>query len=165
MRQQATAGKQNALSSPAASRRSPHPSRFTVLASRLLQSARIAHLATSDANGRPHVVPICFVFDGKNFYSPVDEKPKRIAATKLKRVRNIVDNPNVALVIDRYDEDWRKLAYALILGAAKILRRGKTHQNAAKLLRRKYRQYRSMSIQNRPMISITPKRVVVWRGS
>jgi PPOX class probable F420-dependent enzyme len=135
------------------------------LASRLINSARVAHLATADANGQPHVIPICFIFDGRNFYSPIDEKPKRTAPTKLKRLRNIQQNSQVALVIDRYDEDWRQLAYALILGRAKILRRGKTHEKAARLLRRKYRQYRSMSIQDRPMISITPKRVVVWGGS
>jgi PPOX class probable F420-dependent enzyme len=136
--------------------------RLTPRASRLVQTARIAHLATADASGRPHVIPICFVFDGKLFYSPIDEKPKRVAARKLKRVRNIAENPHVALLIDRYDEDWRKLAYALVLGEAKILRRGKTHRNAAKLLRRKYPQYRSMAIDDRPMISITPKRIVAW---
>ena len=147
------------------SRLTPHSSLLTAPASRLVRYARIAHLATCDAHGRPHVVPICFVFDGKNFYSPIDEKPKRIAATKLKRLRNIAENPHVALVIDHYDEDWRKLAYALVSGEAKVLRRGKTHQSAAKLLRRKYRQYRSMSIEDRPMISIMPERVVVWAGS
>lgn len=140
-------------------------SRLTPRASRLVRSARIAHLATADAGGRPHVIPICFVFDGKKFYSPIDEKPKRTAPNKLKRLRNIEQNPQVALVIDRYDEDWRKLAYALILGEAKILRRGKTHQKVTKLLRRKYRQYRFMSIHDRPMILIKPKRVVVWGGS
>lgn len=147
------------------SRLTPHSSLLTASASRLVRSARIAHLATCDAHGRPHVVPICFAFDGKKFYSPIDEKPKRIAATKLKRLRNIAENPHVALVIDHYDEDWRKLAYALVSGEAKILRRGKTHQSAVKLLRRKYRQYRSMSIEARPMISIMPERVVVWAGS
>lgn len=150
---------------PSRSRLTPDPLRFTVRASRLIRSARVAHLATCDANGRPHVVPICFVFDGKKFYSPIDEKPKRIAATKLKRLRNIAENPHVALVIDHYDEDWRKLAYALVSGEAKILQRGKTHQSAVKLLRRKYRQYRSMLIEARPMISIMPERVVVWAGS
>ncbi|HEX2227101.1 MAG TPA: pyridoxamine 5'-phosphate oxidase family protein, partial [Candidatus Binatia bacterium] len=71
---------------------------------RLIRSARIAHLATADASGRPHVIPICFVFDGKDFYSPIDEKPKRTAPSKLKRLRNIRENPQVALVIDRYSE-------------------------------------------------------------
>ncbi|MGH7798180.1 MAG: TIGR03668 family PPOX class F420-dependent oxidoreductase [Candidatus Binatia bacterium] len=129
---------------------------------RLIRSARVAHLATADGSGQPHVIPICFVFDGERFYSPIDEKPKRVSAVKLKRVRNIAENSNVALVIDRYDEDWRRLAYILIFGKARILRRGKTHQLTVKLLRRKYRQYRTMAIQERPMIAITANQFVVW---
>ena len=129
---------------------------------RFVRSARIAHLATADANGQPHVIPICFVFDGKNFYSSIDEKPKRVSPVKLKRLRNIAENSNVALVIDRYDEDWRKLAYVLIFGKARLLRRGKTHQQVVKSLRRKYGQYRAMAIQERPMIAIMPKQIVVW---
>jgi coenzyme F420-0:L-glutamate ligase/coenzyme F420-1:gamma-L-glutamate ligase len=138
---------------------------LTPRASRLIHSARIAHLATADAKGRPHVIPICFIFDGKNFYSPIDEKPKRTTPSKLKRLRNIRENPRVALVVDRYSENWSRLAYVLIVGRARILQRGNTHRQAIRLLRRKYRQYRSMAIDDRPMISITPQRVVVWGGS
>ncbi|HEX5020937.1 MAG TPA: pyridoxamine 5'-phosphate oxidase family protein, partial [Candidatus Binatia bacterium] len=108
------------------------------------------------------VIPICYVFDGKCFYSPIDEKPKRNTGRELKRIRNIRENPNVALVIDRYDEDWRRLAYMLIFGKARVLRAGKTHQQVVKLLRRKYPQYRTMAIHERPMISITSKQIVVW---
>ncbi|MBI3064938.1 MAG: pyridoxamine 5'-phosphate oxidase family protein, partial [Deltaproteobacteria bacterium] len=50
-----------------------------------IRSARVAHLATADKHGQPHVIPICFVFDGKNFYSPIDDKPKRVAPRQLKR--------------------------------------------------------------------------------
>ena len=131
-------------------------------ASRLLRSVRTAHLATSEKSGQPHVVPICFVSDGKHFYSPIDEKPKRAAPTKLKRLRNIRENPNVALVIDHYDEDWRKLAYVLVFGKARILQSGEKHRRAVKLLRKKYPQYRTMAIQERPMIVIAPKRIVSW---
>ena len=131
-------------------------------ASRLIRSARIAHLATADKFGHPHVIPICFVFDGKDFYSPIDEKPKRTAPQKLKRLRNIRETPQVALVIDRYDEDWTKLGYVLVFGTARILSRGEKHRKAVRLLRRKYRQYRSMAIQERPMIVIRPSRVISW---
>ena len=127
-----------------------------------LRSARVAHLATADKSGQPHVIPICFVCDGKHFFSPIDEKPKRAAPTKLKRLQNIRENPQVALIIDRYDEDWRKLAYVLIFGKARILQSGEKHRQAVKLLRRKYPQYRRMAIDARPMIVITPKRVANW---
>ncbi|HZH85504.1 MAG TPA: pyridoxamine 5'-phosphate oxidase family protein, partial [Phototrophicaceae bacterium] len=89
-----------------------------------IRAARIAHLATADRSGQPHAVPICFVFDDKYFYSPIDEKPKRTAPAKLKRLRNIAENPQVSLVIDHYDENWSKLAYVLITGAARIMQRG-----------------------------------------
>jgi PPOX class probable F420-dependent enzyme len=133
-------------------------------ARRLIRSARVAHLATADAHGKPHVIPICFVFDGKQFFSPIDEKPKRAAPAKLKRLKNIAENPNVALVIDHYDEDWSKLAYVLIFGKARVLRSGKIHRQAVKLLRRKYSQYRRMAIDERPLIVITPKRIKTWRA-
>ena len=136
--------------------------RLTPRASRLIRSARVAHLATSDRSGQPHVIPICFVYDGKCFYSPIDEKPKRAAPTKLKRLKNIRDNPAVALVIDHYDEDWRKLGYILVFGKARILQSGEKHRRAVKLLRRKYRQYRAMAIDQRPMIMTTPKKTVSW---
>jgi PPOX class probable F420-dependent enzyme len=131
-------------------------------ASRLVRYARVAHLATADKHGQPHVIPICFVFDGKHFYSPIDEKPKRAAPSKLKRLKNIAENPNVALVIDHYDEDWGKLAYVLIFGRARVINRGSVHRQAVGLLRRKYPQYRRMAIDQRPLIVITILRMTAW---
>jgi PPOX class probable F420-dependent enzyme len=131
----------------------------------LIRSARVAHLATADAKGQPHVIPICFVFDGKNFYSPIDEKPKRVAPQKLKRIRNILENPQVSLVIDSYNEDWRKLNYVLLFGKARVLVSGVKHRNAVKLLRRKYSQYREMTIDRLPMILVRPTRIRSWSGA
>jgi len=119
-------------------------------------------LATADRSGQPHAVPICFVFDDKYFYSPIDEKPKRTAPAKLKRLRNIAENPQVSLVIDHYDENWSKLAYVLITGAARVMQRGQRHRRVVTLLRRKYSQYRTMAIDRRPMIVIKPKRIIGW---
>jgi PPOX class probable F420-dependent enzyme len=127
-----------------------------------VRSARIAHLATADARGQPHVIPICFVFDGENFYSPIDEKPKRTAPRKLKRLRNIGENSRVALVIDRYNENWAKLAYLLIVGKARVLVSGAKHRKAVNLLRKKYSQYRTMRIDRLPMIWIRPTRTTSW---
>jgi PPOX class probable F420-dependent enzyme len=139
----------------------PSFSRLSPSALRFVRAARVAHLATADTSGQPLVIPICFVFDGKTFYSPIDEKPKR--TLKLKRLRNIAENPKVSLIIDRYDdEDWRRLAYVLIRGTAKILLRGERHRREVQLLRRKYPQYRRMAIHERPMIVITPRRLTSW---
>src|SRR5207245_8487824 len=82
---------------------------------------RVARLATADADGNPHVIPVCYAFDGTHFYTPLDEKPKRVSETKLRRVRNIEVRPQVALVIDRYDDDWSQLGYVLIQGRAELL--------------------------------------------
>ena len=136
--------------------------RLTKEQQRFIRSARVAHLATADREGRPHVIPICFAFDGKALYSPIDEKPKRTSPLGLKRVRNILENPHVAVVVDRYDENWKKLAYVLIRGRARLLTRGENYRKAVFLLRRKYPQYRHMAIQDRPMIQIKPTRVKSW---
>jgi PPOX class probable F420-dependent enzyme len=102
------------------------------------------------------------VFDGKALYSPIDEKPKRTSPLGLKRVRNIRENPHVAVVVDRYDENWKRLAYVLIRGRARLVTRGQKHNRAVLLLRKKYPQYRRMAIQDRPMIQIRPTRVISW---
>jgi PPOX class probable F420-dependent enzyme len=138
----------------------PHALTRNVL--RFIRSARVAHLATADAHGQPHVIPICFVFDGNYFYSPIDEKPKRIPPQKLKRLKNIQENAQVALVVDHYDEDWRKLAYVLVTGKARVLLSGAKHRKAVNLLRRKYPQYRFMAIDQRPLIVIRPTRMTSW---
>jgi PPOX class probable F420-dependent enzyme len=140
----------------------PAYSRLTPVASSLINSARIAHLATADARGQPHVIPICFVYDGKSFYSPIDEKPKRAAPQRLKRLRNIKTNPQVAIVIDHYEENWTKLTYVLVVGQARVTLRGTNHRKAVKLLRKKYLQYRTMAIDRRPLIVIRPIKVTCW---
>jgi coenzyme F420-0:L-glutamate ligase/coenzyme F420-1:gamma-L-glutamate ligase len=80
----------------------------------------------------------------------------------LKRVRNIMANPRVALLVDRYSEDWRKLAWVRVDGVARILRGGKAHDKAITLLRAKYPQYRRMKLEAMPVIDIKVKRVVSW---
>jgi PPOX class probable F420-dependent enzyme len=132
------------------------------LGERLLHRARVGHLATADRTGVPHVVPVCFAFDGRTVYSAIDEKPKRASPRRLRRVRNINANPRVALIVDEYNEDWRRLRYVLVRGTARILERGAEHARAIMLLRRKYPQYRLMRLEGRPVLRITPRRLVVW---
>jgi PPOX class probable F420-dependent enzyme len=130
-----------------------------------IRGHRVARLATTSADGQPAVIPICYVTDGGRLYTPIDEKPKSVDPSSLKRVRNIRANPNIALVIDDYSEDWSKLAYVLISGNAEILSPGNDaleHGRAVELLREKYAQYRAMAIDKRPMIRITPVRIKRW---
>jgi len=133
-------------------------------ARKLLLESHLAHLATSTTNGMPHVVPICYVFDGAAIYSSVDEKPKSTAPRHLRRVLNILANPHVSLVVDHYSDDWRKLRYVLVRGIAKTIAKGQEHKAAVAHLRGKYAQYQSMNLEGRPIIKIRPVKVIAWRA-
>jgi PPOX class probable F420-dependent enzyme len=128
-----------------------------------LTDHRVARLATADAQGQPFVVPICYIFDGGVFYSALDEKPKNVAPTHLKRVRNILANPQVSLVVDDYEEDWSRLVYIQIRGQAALVNPDiEEHAAAIRLLRAKYPQYRQMAIDRQPVLRITPTSIVSW---
>lgn len=131
----------------------------------MLREARVARLATADGRGHPHVIPVCFVFDGHAIYTAVDEKPKLASPRRLRRIRNIEANPSVALVVDLYDEDWGRLRYVLVSGTAQVIEGGDDHARAVVLLRDKYPQYRTMRLEGRPMIKIAPRRVVAWAAA
>ncbi len=125
---------------------------------------RVARLATAAATGEPHVVPVCFAYaPGSVVYIALDEKPKDVPPARLKRVRNILENPNVALVADRYSEDWSLLAFVMVRGRAELLEPGgEEHAGAVRLLRGKYHQYEKMRIEENPIIAIRPSRVSSW---
>jgi len=129
----------------------------------LLREARVGHLATCDISLNPHVVPICYVFYDDAIYCAVDEKPKRRRPENLRRIINIKANPNVCVVVDHYEEDWRKLKFIIVHGKAKLILSGREHQQAVTQLRNKYPQYRIMNLPARPIIRIIPTRSVAWR--
>lgn len=126
-----------------------------------LGDTRVAHLATADARGIPHVVPVCFCLRGDNLYVTIDEKPKR-QDRPLKRIRNIQENPTAAVTVDRWDEDWTKLAWIMLRGAAEILPSGEEHDAAQAELRLRYPQYRTMDLAPLPVIAIRIRHVVSW---
>jgi PPOX class probable F420-dependent enzyme len=127
-------------------------------------AARLAHLATADADGTPHNIPLCYWFDGERIYFAIDEKPKRRAGLDLKRMRNISENPRVALVIDHYEEDWSQLGYVLIHGHAHVVEDPEEYLLALRYLRDKYVQYRAMTLtpEKNPIVRIDPIRVHAW---
>jgi PPOX class probable F420-dependent enzyme len=128
-----------------------------------LEMTRIARLATMEAEKRPHVIPICFVWDGSVFYSAIDHKPKRVAPDRLVRVKNIRETPDVALLLDQYDEDWTRLWYVLVRGKAEPVSAAAEQKRAIQLLRTKYPQYdASMLADDAPVLRITPARVIAW---
>lgn len=127
-----------------------------------IDSHRVGRLATADADGAPYAVPVCYAFDGERVYTAIDRKPKSVAAARLRRVRNIAANPQAALVIDDYSEDWSALAYVMLRGGARVLEDGADRDRAEALLRRKYPQYAEMLQPGCAVICITVARVVSW---
>ena len=132
-----------------------------------IERARIARLATIDSEFKPNLVPVVFVFDGNHFFIPVDKKRKTAKPEKLKRIRNIQDNPNVALLFDEYSEDWTKLAFVMIQGKASIINKIEGNlqvRQAYKKLMTKYTQYQKVGVGEMCII-ITPEKVSSWSNS
>lgn len=123
----------------------------------------MARLATVDEKGRPHLVPICYIFDGEDFYTPIDQKPKRVKDRQLARVRNIQVNSLVALLIDKYDENWSQLWYILVRGTATELNDNREKQKATRLLKEKYPNYRKGVLSKDALvIRIRPQQMTWW---
>ena len=128
----------------------------------LLATARVGHLATASSDGRPHVVPVCFVWVPPFVYSAIDAKPKR--TTLLRRVRNIIASGRAAFVVDRWSEDWRQLAYVLIEGPAELIEDGQERDEALILLTAKYPQYDDLPLIDNLVIKVSAERTVTWKA-
>jgi PPOX class probable F420-dependent enzyme len=129
---------------------------------RFLAGQRVARLATADAAGRPHVVPICYALRGNTVYFTIDEKPKKRPGARLKRLANLRENPSAALVVDRYDEDWSRLGWVMVQGRAEVLEAGPEHDLAQVSLRARYPQLVTMRIEELPVVAVRLDHVVSW---
>ncbi len=148
-------------------------SSLTPAQSRFLGAARVGALATAGGDGHPHVVPVVFVLGGGQIYTPIDGKPKG-DPRGLRRLRNIRENPQISLLISRYEEDWTHLGFVLIRGTAMILESGSAKGHPAEeeaecrkaelLLREKYPQYETFPLggPDSLFIRITLERVTSW---
>src|SRR5215210_857225 len=96
-----------------------------------LAAARVARLATTDPDGRPHLVPIVFALDGNTLYSAVDRKPKR--SLRLRRIENARARPDVTILVDHYEEDWSRLWWIRLRGRARVLDGGDERERAVTL--------------------------------
>jgi PPOX class probable F420-dependent enzyme len=128
----------------------------------LLTTARVGHLATAGADGRPHVVPVCFAWLPPVIYSAIDGKPKR--TTMLRRVRNIAATGRAAMVVDRWTENWKELAYLFVEGPAMLLEDGIERDEALILLTAKYPQYDDLPLVGNPVIKLIAERTVEWHA-
>jgi PPOX class probable F420-dependent enzyme len=128
-----------------------------------IEAQRVARLATVDARGRPHVVPICFALLDEVLYTPIDEKPKSGDPLSLRRVVNISANPAVQVLFDEYDDaDWTRLRYIQLRGRGRIIEASNEHARAVTALRLRYRQYAGMALELRPIIAVDVDRGVEW---
>jgi PPOX class probable F420-dependent enzyme len=130
-------------------------------ARRRLSEARVGRLATADAGGIPHVVPVVFALDGDSVYWAVDQKPKW--TRDLKRLANIRVNPNVELVVDRYVEHWDRIWWVRASGPARIVEEEAEAERALELLAAKYRQYRKHRPPG-PVVAVEVARLTWWEG-
>ncbi len=143
----------------------------------ILLTARTATLATRRPDGRPRLVPICYVLapalDPRGrpvIHSPLDEKPKRTADPhELARVSDLLVLPEASLLVERWDEDWSRLAWVRLDGRASLLEpephERAEHEAAIAALRSKYPQYLEQQLEGRPVIRIVVDRVTAWSGS
>ena len=122
-------------------------------------SARVARLATADADGVPHIVPLVFALEGDTVFSAVDAKPKR--TVDLRRLRNVAANPRVALLADHYaDEDWGALWWVRADGTGRVL---DAAPGAVALLRERYAQYRDAPPRG-PVLAVEVARWSGWHA-
>ena len=128
---------------------------------RHLEEAPVAHLATADATGRPHLVPISFAVDGDTLYFAIDAKPKR--TRHLKRLRNIAANPAVAVLFDHYEDDWTRLWWVRVDGTARVLDKTAQADRAVELLVSRYPQYQRARPAG-PVVAISIDRMTGWSG-
>jgi len=138
----------------------------------LLQGTRRAVLATIAPDGRPRLVPMTFAIADTSdsapvIYSALDEKPKSVVDPRaLARVRDVVSRPRVSVLADRWDEDWSCLAWLRLEGLATLLEPdgddAAEHASAVSLLRARYAQYATHSLEQRPVLRIQVDRVVSW---
>ena len=138
-----------------------------------LVAARRAVLATTAPDGRPRLVPICYIVDDDapdgrpRLYTPLDEKPKRVDDPRdLARVRDLLGAPSVTLLVDRWSEDWSRLGWVRLYGTGVVLEPQtpdrEEHAAAVTALRTKYPQYATHALEIRPMIRLTIDRAVSW---
>lgn len=136
---------------------------FDTRARRYLAAAPLGRLATVDAAARPHVVPVCFALVEDDLVTPIDEKPKTVAVDDLRRLRDVAENPRVALVVDHYADDWSRLGWLQVRGtAARVDPDDSFHSGGVTALRAKYDQYADHALEERPLLRITPGSVLTW---
>jgi PPOX class probable F420-dependent enzyme len=129
-------------------------------ADELLAAGRVAHLGLRDGDGAPRVLPVTYARWAGALWSAVDDKPKRRPGELPARVRRLRAHPRVALTVDRYAEDWTRLAWVQVLGDVAIV---EADAAALAALAARYAPYRERPPRG-PLLRLEPRRVLCWRA-
>ena len=124
-----------------------------------LAAARVGRLATVRPDGGPHVVVCCFAVEGDRVWTAIDAKPK--SGAPLQRLANVRANPRASLLVDHYEEDWERLWWVRVDGAAAVLEIGNEEERAIAALTARYPQYERARPPG-PVIAITIERITGW---
>ena len=136
---------------------------------KLIKNSNIGYLATASSNLQPYATPVVFILQNENVYVPLDQKPKTVSISELKRVKNIQENPKVCFLVHHYDEEWTKLWFVMITGYATLVNAtSETLKAKLKTIHNKflskYSQYNKISVGNF-YIRIRIAKTTHWRYS
>jgi PPOX class probable F420-dependent enzyme len=129
----------------------------------LLDEVRVGHLGLVDDEGRPRVLPVTFAVAGGAAWTVIDHKPKRVLAERLARVRWLEARPASTLTVDRYDDDWSRLAWVQLVGRTAVLEAAR-HPEILAVLAKRYPQYLDRP-PGGPLLRLTPERALCWRAA
>jgi PPOX class probable F420-dependent enzyme len=131
--------------------------RLTKKLAKLIALERVCRVATAGAEGRPHLVPVVHVLAGDKIYFGSGDDGRK--------VKNLRDNPQIAITIDLYSDDWSQLRGVMVQGTARLIERGPRFKQARARLYAKYPQYAkeaAISPSDSVVVEVTPTRVFTW---
>ena len=130
---------------------------------RRFADAPVARLATLREDGTARLVPVTFALVDGLICSVVDEV-KAKTTMRLARLADVARDPRVALIVDRYAEDWSQLWWVRVDGTAEVLADGHPRAAVVAALRAKYPQYAGAELGG-PVLAVTPTRWAGWSAS
>jgi nitroimidazol reductase NimA-like FMN-containing flavoprotein (pyridoxamine 5'-phosphate oxidase superfamily) len=125
--------------------------------SKLIARERVCRVATTGADGIPHVVPVCHLLAGGKIYFGSGKDARKIA--------NLRGNPRIALTVDLYSDDWSHLKGVMVQGTATLIERGPRFREMRALLYEKYPQYpedSALDMSDSVLVEVTPTSVFGW---
>lgn len=131
--------------------------RLSKKVAKLIASERVCRVATAGSEGRPHLVPVVHVLAGDKIYFGSGDDGRK--------VKNLRENPQIAITIDLYSDDWSQLRGVMVQGTARLIERGPRFKQARSRLYAKYSQYSkeaAISPSDSVVVEVTPTHIFTW---